>query len=107
MIDFASQIPVVTNNAHFDEGFSWGRLTYQEVCEETLPTYEEITELIKQELSPENVEWEKRLHAGMQWEPIPYEKRLGLVAGFLAEYADAITASCVQESSKIIPLRRA
>ena len=106
MIDFASHIPSVINNAQFDEGFSWGRLTYQEMYEETLPTYEDITDLIEKELSPQALKRDAFYHNYTQVEPIPYEKHLGLVAGFLAEYAEAITASHVHESSKIIPLRR-
>jgi len=107
MIELASHVPTIIRNPHFDEGFSWGRITYREMYEETLPTYEDITKLIAEELSPQELHKEKIIVSLMGYDLLPYEKHLGLVAGFLAEYAEAVTASHVETPNKVIPLRRA
>jgi len=87
-----TEYPAITASTEFNEGFAWGRMFYHDEFTEAPPTCKEVFEYIKSELTPENIAHEQA-HREMAGEPFSYKESLGLVAGFLAEYAQVQVAS--------------
>lgn len=76
-----------STSPNFDKGFAWGRDCYHDDHDETPPTYQQIVHFMHCELDPNALAREDAVDLLLGGEPVPYEFHLGIVAGFLAEYA--------------------